>query len=351
MNEIRAITVFVRAAALGSLRKAAVDQGISPQAASLSIMQLEKQLGARLFHRTTRRLSLTAEGERFLEAARPGLEALMAAYAGAQHATEAIAGPMRIAAPRSMLGMIWPALAEFAAGHPEVSYDLRLDDRWSDWVSERIDVGLRAGVPPDGRLIARRLMPVQLIVCASPAYLEKHGAPASIDDLARHRCTGYLQANTGRIAPWEFLLGGETVYRDVPAVLCANDPEAEALAVRDGLGVGQLGSFHALPMIRSGQVVPLLLDHISSHLGVYLCYARRTQLPLRLRAFIDFMVARMGNNPEWILSRDEIAAWRKAGAGKASAAKAPAGGAAPGPARKAAASGRKTPGRAKRAGA
>ncbi len=309
MNEIRAISVFLRAAALGSLRKAAAEQGIAPQAASLAVMQLEQHLNTRLFHRTTRRLSLTEEGERFLSAAKPAHDALLDALAGARHAHAAIAGPLRVSAPQSLgKAVVWPSILRFRARYSEVQLDLQFDDRFSDWVADRVDVGFRGGIPPDGRLIARRLMPVQLIVCASPDYVAKHGAPADIDELAGHACTGYRQANTGRVAPWVFRIGKETAYRDVPAVLCTNDPDVETDAVVQGVGIGQLGSFSAMPLIRAGRLIPLLTQYVSDSQGLYICYARRTQLPLRLRTFIDFMIETLEGNTEWVLSRDEIAA-------------------------------------------
>src|SRR6218665_2052207 len=175
-NELRAISTFVKAAELGSLRQAAISQGITPQAASQALTQLEAHLGLRLFHRTTRSLSLTEEGQAFLDAAQPGLATLQRALHGAQRGREAIAGPLRIAAPRSiMLPMLWPVLEAFCQRHPEVEPDVQLDDRIGNWVEERVDVGFRAGTPPAEGVIARRLLSLQLIVCAAPGYLERHG--------------------------------------------------------------------------------------------------------------------------------------------------------------------------------
>jgi DNA-binding transcriptional LysR family regulator len=307
MNEIRAITVFLRAAALGSFRKAAADQGIAPQAASQAVMQLEQQLGIRLFHRTTRRLSLTEEGASFLAAAKPAHDALLDALAGVRSAHSAIAGPLRVSAPQSLgVKVVWPAILQFRAQYPEVELDLQFDDKFSDWVAERVDVGFRGGIPPDGRLIARRLLPVQLLVCASPDYLAAHGTPKRIDDLLEHACTGYRQANTGRVAPWVFQVDKETVYRDIAAVFCSSDPDVETEAVVAGIGVGQLGSFTAVPLIRAGRLVPLLTRYVSDSQGLYICYARRTQMSLRSRTFIDFMVDRLENSPDWVLSRSEL---------------------------------------------
>ncbi|CAM3463218.1 LysR family transcriptional regulator [Bordetella sputigena] len=312
MNEIRAISLFVRTATLGSLRQAAIEQGVTPQAASLAVTQLEKHLGIRLFHRTTRRISLTDEGRRFLESVQSPLEALNEAMHSARHADLA-SGPLRVTAPRSLgYSVLWPLFEAFARTHPDVQLDIQLEDRLQDWVAERIDVGFRAGQQPDGRIIARRVLPIQLIVCASPDYLARHGAPAVIDDLAAHRCTGYLQPNTGKVAPWEFQVGDEIVYRDLQPAMCMNDPDLETRAVLAGLGIGQLGSFNAVPLIRAGQLVPLLLPHTVQRIAMYLYYARRAQMPKRARLFIDFMTERLLASTEWHLGAEELRAGKPA---------------------------------------
>jgi DNA-binding transcriptional LysR family regulator len=310
-NELRAIAVFTQAAELGSLRQAAVAQGITPQAASQALTQLEAHLGVRLFHRTTRRLSLTEEGERFLGAAAPVQRALH----GARQGRDAIAGPLRIAAPRSiMLPVLWPVLEAFCAAHPEVEPDVQLDDRIGDWVQDRVDVGFRAGSPPSDGVIARHLLPLQLIVCAAPGYIARHGAPQSIDELARHRCSGFRHPSTGKPMPWEFAVGGEIVARDVASVVMTNDVELEAHAVVAGHCIGQLVGVTAAPLIRAGRLVPLLTAHVAEHLGLYLYYGSRVAQPARVRAFIDLAVERVAGGAQWVLSAKELAAaarWRR----------------------------------------
>jgi DNA-binding transcriptional LysR family regulator len=309
VNEIRAISLFVRTAVLGSLRKAAVEQGVTPQAASLAVAQLEKHLDVRLFHRTTRRLSLTEEGRRFLESVQPPLDALTEALHNARAGREAAAGPLRVTAPRTLGShVLWPMFEAFAQAHPDVQLDIQLEDRFQDWVAERIDVGFRARVQPDEGIIARRVLPIQLIVCASPAYLAQHGAPNQIDDLATHRCTGFLQPNTGKVAPWEFQVGDEVVSRDIVPAIQTNDPDLETRAVLAGLGIGQLASFTAVPLIRERRLVPLLLPHVVESMAMYLCYARRAQMPARVRVFIDFMVDRLRSTAEWYLGAEELGA-------------------------------------------
>ncbi|ODP32922.1 LysR family transcriptional regulator [Pandoraea sp. ISTKB] len=317
MNGIRGITVFVRAATLGSFRAAAVDQGISPQAASHAVMQLEKELGVRLFHRTTRKLSLTEEGQQLLESAQPALAMLSSALDDVRRSKEEVSGALRVSAPRAFgLPVLWRYFETFQQRYPNVQLDVQFDDHFTDLVTDRADVGFRGGPPPAGGSIARRLVPIQLIVCASPEYLSRHGAPQSIDELAQHRCTGYRRANTGKLAQWQFLIGDETVYRDVPAAICVNDTEMETQAVLSGLGIGQLGSFNAATHIRSGRLVPLLTDHVTEYGMIYIYYRHRTEQPLRVKTFIDFMIEHMAGNRDYFLEASELRAAQASASGR-----------------------------------
>ncbi|WP_116136157.1 LysR family transcriptional regulator [Trinickia diaoshuihuensis] len=313
MNEIRAITTFVRAATLGSLRGAAVDQGISPQAASHAVMQLEKELGVRLFHRTTRKLSLTEEGQRLFDSVKPALDIFSSALDEARRSQEEVAGMLRVSAPRALgLPVLWPYFEQFQTLYPNVQLEVQFDDQFTDLVTDRADVGFRAGPPPSGGSIARRLVPIQLIVCASPEYIERNGAPRTIDELFQHRCTGFRRANTGKLAQWQFRLGDEIVYRDVPAALCVNDTEMETQAVLSGLGIGQLGSFNATTYIRNGRLVPLLTEHVAEHGMIYIYYGHRTEQSRRVKTFIDFMIERMAGNRAFFLDPSELRAARPA---------------------------------------
>ncbi|MEM5299760.1 LysR family transcriptional regulator [Burkholderia sp. JPY481] len=307
MNEVRAISVFVRTATLGSFRRAAVDLGISPQAASHAVMQLEKSLGVQVFHRTTRKLSLTDEGQRLLRSVEPALAMLSSAIDDARRSKEEVAGPLCVSAPTALgRTVLLPLILEFAALYPDVQIDVRFDDRFTDLVSDRADVGFRGGSPPSGGAIARRLLPIQLIVCASPAYLERYGVPKTVNDLDAHRCSAYRRANTGKHAPWEFMIGGEIVYKEMAASVCSNDVDAEAEAVLAGLVIGQLGSFSAVSHIRAGRLVPLLTQHVTQRESIYVYYRRRTEQPLRVRTFIDFAVSRLADNSQFFLTAEEL---------------------------------------------
>jgi DNA-binding transcriptional LysR family regulator len=317
-NELRAIATFAKAIELGSIRKAALAQGITPQAASHAIAQLERRLGVRLMHRTTRSLATTDEGRDLLEQALPALAVLEGALTRVKGARHAVAGPLRVAGPKSTFApVLAPLLAELCRLHPDVQPEVLLDDAIGNWVHERVDVGFRIGVHhPGSGLIARRLFPFQLIVCASPAYLDRHDAPTTPADLSAHRCSVIRNPTTGQIEPW-FLThdGAVEEHRPRPAVT-TNDLELELQLVLAGQVVGQLANISAAPYIRTGRLVPLLLPYVSAHYGVYLYYGSRTAQPRRVRAFIDLAVARLHDAPAFVLGRKELEAvaqsWRRA---------------------------------------
>lgn len=270
-------------------------------------MQLEKELGVRLFHRTTRKLSLTEEGQRLFDSVKPALAILSSSLDEARRSKEDVEGLLRISAPRSIgLSVLWSHFEAFQRHYPNVQLDVQFDDQFTDLVTGRADVGFRGGPPPSGGSIARRLIPIQLIVCASPDYIKQYGAPETIEDLAQHRCTGYRRANTGKLAQWQFQVDNEIVYRDLPPSICVNDTAVETQAVLSGLGIGQLGSFDAMAHIRSGRLVALLKQYVSEYGAIYIYYGHRTELPLRVRTFIDFMIERVADNRDFFLDQSEL---------------------------------------------
>ncbi|MCA0241496.1 MAG: LysR family transcriptional regulator [Proteobacteria bacterium] len=307
INEWRAIASFAKAVELGSIRRAAAAQGVTPQATSQAIAQLEAHLGVRLLHRTTRSLALTDEGQRFLEATQPALAALERALSQVREAKDEIAGPLRIAAPRSaFVGILMPLLDEFCGRHPAVQPDVQLDDGRSNWVLDRIDVGFRIGASAADGVIARRLFPVQLMICAAPAYLQRHGAPKSLDDLAQHRCSVFRHPATGQVLPWHLLVDGEVVQRHVVPALSTNDAELELQAALAGQVLAQIANLSGAAHIRAGRLVPLLLQHMTDDIGVHLYYGSRAAQPRRVRAFIDLALQRLVDSPLHVLSPKEL---------------------------------------------
>ncbi|WP_186082113.1 LysR family transcriptional regulator [Burkholderia gladioli] len=274
--------------------RAAAAQGISPQAASQALATLEKRLGVRLLHRTTRSLALTHEGQQFLETTQPALAALARAIDRARIAKDEIAGPLRIVAPKySFLPVLWPLVDEFCRRHPGIQPDVTLDDR--------------IGTTLEDELTARRLFALQLIVCAAPAYLAAYGAPASIEQLASHRCSVFRHPGSGRVLPWLLRVGEEVIRHELPPMLSTNDAQLETEAVLSGQVIGLLSGLSAAPLIRAGRLVPLLSRHAADHMSVYLYYGSRTAQPSRVRAFIDLGVERLAGSRDYVLDARELA--------------------------------------------
>ncbi|WP_343728766.1 LysR family transcriptional regulator [Duganella sp.] len=289
MDKARVISLFIGVVRARSFSQAAVDAGLTPQAVSKAVRQLEEHLGVRLFHRTTRSLSLTDDGARLFELANPGLRLLDEALDQIQSSRLEVDGLIRVAAPMSIgTAIIVPLLQEFQQRYPGAHFDMQLDDHFIDLVENKIDVGFRAGSPPERNLISRKLGELTLLTCAAPSYLERHGTPKRVADLTGHRCTGFRQPNTGRLLPWEFHVDGATVYQDVPVVASFNTVEGELTAVLHGVGIGQMPVFMIERELASGALVPLLTPTITANNGVFMYYQQRTQMPLRVRHFIDF---------------------------------------------------------------
>ena len=307
INELRCVSTFIKAAELGSLRKAAQALGISPQAASKALGQLEAHLDARLFHRTTRAMSLTDAGQRLLEEVQPALLGMQRALTKARNAKDEWSGPLRIAGPRTTFQpVLWPLIEEFCERHPGVQPDVLLDDRVGNWVEDQVDVGFRLGASPDEGVIARRLFPLQVLICGSPAYFERHGTPTSLAALSSHRCSVFRHPGTGQLAPWHLMLSGQLVEQPVAPALISNDEILELQAVLAGKVLGQLAGTTAAPYLRSGRLIPVLLEHIPDFASYFVYYGSRTSQPARARAFVDLAIERLSDCPQYVLTQKEL---------------------------------------------
>ncbi len=308
INELRCVSTFIKAAELGSLRRAAQALGISPQAASKALAQLESHLDARLFHRTTRVMALTDAGQRLLEDVQPALVGVQRALSKARGAKDDFAGPLRIVGPRTTFQpILWSLIEEFCERHPGIQPDVLLDDRVGNWVEDRVDVGFRLGHSPHEGVIARRLLPLQMIVCGAPAYFEKHGVPDTLAALASHRCSVFRHPGTGQLAPWHLALDGQLVEQPVAPALISNDEGLELQAVLAGKVLGQLAGTTAAPHIRSGRLVPVLLAHMADFASYFVYYGSRSSQPARARAFVDLAVERLTEGSQFVLTSHELA--------------------------------------------
>lgn len=307
INTYKAIETFAKAVELGSIRKAALAQNVTSQAASQSIAQLEQHLGVRLLHRTTRSLSLTQEGQRLLENTQPALAALDRALVLARESRDEIAGPLRIVGPRiGFPELLMPVLREFCIANPGIQPDVQLDDGVGNWVEDRVDIGFRIGTGLSEGVVGRILFPIQMIVCAAPSYLRAHGVPSTPDDLTAHQCSVYRHPKTGRVSPWYLLVRGEVEQRLMSPAFSTNDAEMELEAVLAGQVIGQLANFSVAAHIRSGQLIPVLVQNISAQIGLYVYYGSRAKQPKRVRAFVDLAIKKLHQSPAIVLTPAEL---------------------------------------------
>jgi DNA-binding transcriptional LysR family regulator len=291
VDQTRALTLFLAVVRAGSFSRAAVEAGLTPQAMSKAVRQLEAHLNVRLLHRTTRKLSMTDEGSRLFELADPGMRMLDDAVEQVHASREAAGGTIRVVAPPSLGGkLLVPLIRDYQLQHPSARFDVLLDDRFTDLVEARVDVGFRVGTSAERNVVARKLREVRLVICASPAYIEANGKPASLAQLLKHRCTGFRHPNTGKTMLWELQKGNEIVYQEVPAVATFNDVATEVEAVRNGIGIGQLATYMIEQDLKDGTLMPLLPQLSTARLSIFMYYPQRTQMPARVRRFVDFVI-------------------------------------------------------------
>jgi len=284
------VVAFIAVVDEGSFAKAGERLGIGRSAVSRSVQKLEAQLDARLFHRTTRSTALTREGELFHANCRVGVEHIVQALDDMRELRQGPPrGPLRIAsAPGFGRKVVAPLLRGFQARYPEIELDLRLDDRPADFTTDGIDVAFRDGRMDDSQVIARQLVPMQVLVVASPAYARRHGLPRSVDELAAHRCINVRLAS-GRVRDWEFKVDGQPRKLVPPSRHTFNDVELALQAVLDGQGLAQVAAYQACELLRSGELVACLGGQAPDDRGHWLCWLSRRQLPARIRVFIDHM--------------------------------------------------------------
>lgn len=286
------VVAFIAVVTEGSFARAGDRLGIGRSAVSRSVQKLEEQLAARLFFRTTRSTTLTREGELFYENCHPGVERIVQALEEMRELREGPPqGRLRVASPVGFgRKVVAPLLRGFQLEYPEVAIDLLLDDAATDFTAGHVDVAFRNGRLEDSQIVARQLFPMQLLVCAAPAYLSTHGLPRSVEELADHRCINLRHAS-GRICEWEFKVGGRPRKFSPQAMTSFNDAELVLQAVLDGQGLAQLPGYQIFEFVQRGALVPCLAQYAPDDRGHYICYPSRRHLPSRVRVFIDYMTA------------------------------------------------------------
>lgn len=295
MDRLKAMQVFVEVADRGSLSAAALHLDMSRAMVSRYLAEMEQWVGVRLLHRTTRRLSLTPAGAETLPRCRQMLGMVGDMRSAVATPDDTPRGLLRMTASMSFgTEHLAAAVADFVKLHPGASVDLLLLERAVNLVEERVDLALRITNDLDPNLIARKLAVCRSVVCASEAYLAEHGEPARVEDLSLRNCLTHSYFGKSL---WRFERDGEVVDVPVSGNITANEVSVLMRAALEGAGIVMLPTYSAAQHIASGRLRPLLTRSEPQTLGVYGVYVSRRQMPLILRAMLDFLAARFESSP------------------------------------------------------
>lgn len=289
MDVLSGIEYFVQAAETRSFSAAGRNLGVSSSAVGKSVARLEARLGVRLLHRSTRSITLTAEGVLFLERCRRILSEVEAAELELSEIHTEPKGKLRVSFP--LVGqLVMPVLTSFMHRYPLIELDVDFSDRMVDVIEEGFDAVIRTGEPADSRLMSRPLGNYSLVLVASPEYLSQHGHPQTPADLVDHACLQHKFPSTGKYEAWPLrAVGNETTPTLNTAMVC-NTSEALIAVARAGLGIACLPDFMVREAISKGELVTVLNEHIE-HQGTFrMLWPSSKHLAPKLRVFIDFMV-------------------------------------------------------------
>jgi DNA-binding transcriptional LysR family regulator len=288
MDQLLGMRVFARVAELGSFARAADALDMSRAMASSHVAQLEKHLGARLLHRTTRRVSVSPEGAVYLERCKRILTELQAADDELKLARARPQGRLRVDVPVAFgKHLLLPALPRFTARYPEIQLEVRFNDRFVDLAREGVDLACRVGPPRDPDLIARKVTTSRIVNCASPRYLAEHGIPRTPEDLRKHRLIGYLR-DSARAVEWQFRSGKGIRRLRLPMALAFNNAEPLTLTAMEGQGIVQQVDLLVAKAIADGRLVEILRESSCEGPVMNIVYPRATQHLAKVRVFAEF---------------------------------------------------------------
>lgn len=292
------MSVFVNVVREGGFSAAAKVLELTPSAVSKQVSRLEDRLNVRLLNRTTRQLSMTEEGETYFQRATAILADIEEAESLVADRHGSPSGMLRVTSSITFgRHQIVPLMPEFLNAFPDVRLQLSLSDNVVDLVQERFDVAIRVADLNDSSLVARRLAVDRRVVCAAPSYLERYGTPQSPETLRDHNCLVIM--NIPSMRDWELIFGGTARKIHVEGRFETNSGVAVHEAALDGIGIAQLPAYLVAPDLKAGRLVSFLEDRVAEGKTIYAVYPHTRHLSPKVRAFIDFLVAKLTPIPPW----------------------------------------------------
>lgn len=289
MDKIRAMEAFVAVVDTGGFTRAAELLKAPKASISTLIQDFETQLGVRLLHRTTRRVTVTPDGAAFYERCVRILDDVREAEDAVSSRHALPSGRLRVDVATGMAShLLIPALSDFVRRYPDIRLELGCSDRPVNLVSEGVDCAIRVGEIVDPGLIARRIGTMHFLTCAAPSYLAQHGQPQHPDELRRHQCINYFSYRTGRNSPWDFARGDERLELQLDSILAVNDSNAYVDACLAGLGIGQVPSFEFQIYQELGRLQAVLPDWLSEPLPVHMVYPSNRHLSTKVQVFVEW---------------------------------------------------------------
>ncbi|PZM14078.1 LysR family transcriptional regulator [Rhizobium tubonense] len=291
MDQLSAMRAFARVVETGNFTRAATTLSMPKATVTTLIQSLEQHLHTKLLNRTTRRVMVTTDGALYYERAIQILSEIEELDGSVSSSQSLPSGRLRVEMAGAFADQIViPALCDFHERYPEIHVDLGVGDRLVDYLAENVDCALRAGMPSDQSLIARRVAEIRLISCAAPLYIEKFGIPERPEDIeANHFAVSYFRAQTGKTVPFEFKRGNESVEVSPRYILSVNDSRSYVSAAMTGLGIVQAPSFMIREAIAEGKLVPILTDWQRSPLPLHIVYPPNRHLSNKVRVFVDWL--------------------------------------------------------------
>jgi DNA-binding transcriptional LysR family regulator len=287
MDLVGTLQVLVRVVETGSFSAVARERDLTQAAVARQISQLEKHFGVRLFHRTTRKLSLTDDGQMLLGLARPVLDSVEGLEAALGRQSASAVGLVRVGVPVTTSRFLVQRLPTLLAGHPGLKVELVISDRFGDMIEDRLDLALRVGEIADSSLVIRRSWTAERVVVAAPSYVERHGTPSVPADLERHTCIVHDVGADSDV--WTFVMPERPQKVRVSGGFLANDSRAVRQAAEIGYGIGLLPLLEVLDDLRSGELVCLLSGFPAPGIPACLVYPSRRHLAPRTRLVMEFV--------------------------------------------------------------